>query len=135
MKTLVWSWRRWLNWPPLRPLPARHRQIHERRQAPRFPCQLDVEYRAVTAPFVAAGKCELRDVSASGAAMLSPAPHDCGTMLEIKLSNPRRQFSCKRLWLIAHSRPAASRQWIVGGPFYTELSVDELEALCGSPSS
>jgi hypothetical protein len=69
------------------------------------------------------------DLSSAGAALLCPSPYDKGTLLEIELRNAGPPIACRRLLLVVHQRASTDGQWLVGGPFYTDLSPDELKAL------
>ena len=42
---------------------------------------------------------------------------------------PARSILCKRLLLVVHGRAFDDERWLAGGPFYTELSPTELQAL------
>ena len=102
----------------------------ERRQVARHACLLTGDCRPVAPAIGPLDRFATRDLSRAGAALLCPRPYDKGTLLEIELRNPGPSIACRRLLLVVHQRASSDGQWLVGGPFYTELNPDELEALC-----
>jgi hypothetical protein len=102
----------------------------ERRQAVRHTCRLIGDCRPVTPAIGPVDRFATHDLSRTGAALLCPRPYDKGTLLEIELRSSGHSIACRRLLLVVHQRASGDGQWLVGGLFYTELSPDELHALC-----
>ena len=113
------------------PSPAGVRsQSVERRQAARHACVLIGDCRPVAPAIGPVDRFFTRDLSGAGAGGTAADPYEKGTLLEIELRKPGPSIACRRLLIVVHQSAAGDGEWLVGGPFYTELSPDELWALC-----
>jgi hypothetical protein len=102
----------------------------ERRQYQRLTCPLIVSYKSAMAleGDALTGRCQ--DLSLGGMAMVVPAPWAVGTLLQVELNASAPHIGPTRLFLVRHVSTVAAERWLIGGSFYTELSDDELDALC-----
>jgi hypothetical protein len=107
----------------------KNRTESERRQEMRCLCPLDISCRSTPIKKANQFTARCRDLSSSGIGMIVPRQLEPGSLLEIRMLNPKHNYSCTRLVLAAHSRPESDGNWVVGGLFYSELSIEELEGL------
>jgi hypothetical protein len=101
----------------------------ERRQGIRFPCDLEVACQPIEPKQGPAWQSQGRDISVGGIGVIAPRAIEAGTLLEVRLRNPRRKFVCARLLLVIYTRNEGEGVWVVGGNFYTDLSFEEIQAL------
>jgi hypothetical protein len=104
-------------------------QAAERRQEVRCFCPLDISCRPTPIKKANPVAATCHDLSSGGIGLILPRQLEAGSLLEIRMQNPKRNYSCTRLVLAVHSRPESDGNWLVGGLFYNELSIEELEGL------
>lgn len=100
----------------------------DRRQAERFPVNIDSSCPFLSPVVEDFGPVRIRDISMSGIGLLLRTQVEPGTLLAVTLSNPARNFTKTVLVRVTHSTPL-SGQYLVGGTFTVPLAYQEMTTL------
>jgi hypothetical protein len=107
---------------------AEHRGS-ERRQATRYPCQLDLSF-FMTANLEGEPRlARVRNISVGGISLLVNGPVEAGTILTVHLENDRHNFSRLIRLRVIYCLERPDGEWILGGSFLQRLTGEELRAL------
>ena len=101
----------------------------ERRGAERFACDLSPQVSEWGAGPGESSLARVRDVSATGLGMVTPACIRPGRVLVLKLTSDARGLSRPLLVRIIHSTQQADGNWLSGGAFVRPLTEEELDPI------
>jgi hypothetical protein len=100
----------------------------ERRVAVRYPGNPDAACRAHS-PSAGVYPAWVRDISATGIALLVPAEFEPGAILTLEIENAGRGVSCVVRARVVHALEVPpDRRWLHGCAFERPLTADELRA-------
>jgi hypothetical protein len=100
----------------------------DRRAAERFPVNADTSCTFVAKVVEEFGQAKLKNISTDGIGLLLTRPVQPGTLLTVRLSNPRRSFTKTTVVRVVHGTPHEGG-FLVGCTFDTPLSYTELTTL------
>ena len=101
----------------------------ERRAHPRHPCGAAVPIPYLARPSFRTDWASVRDLSASGAALLLGGPPDLGAVLLLRLGVPWSELAPLRLARVVRVGALEAGGWLIGCQFTRPLPPDELDDL------
>jgi hypothetical protein len=103
--------------------------VAERREAERFPCDLQPSWSIWGKGWNESWDAKVHDVSVSGISLLLRRWIKPGTVLVIKLQTPNQRLSRPMPARVMHSTQQADGAWQVGCSFVRRLSDEDLHTL------
>jgi hypothetical protein len=102
----------------------------ERREATRFPMSIEFFYRPITSPeddlwWLA----QVRNISMRGLGLVLQRTLAPGTLLEVELENPAKDFHRVVQARVVHVQPASGHGFMAGCAFVNKLNPDEVQAI------